>query len=95
MMYDYFLKFTDKAQADEVLAEYITVDEDNNKHYGNETVSIHIVGTIRNVTGYEADGETPIITILDGFHVNVRSRTELVFDAVYVQAPVTPSCVFG
>ena len=29
MMYDYFLKFTDKAQADEVLAEYISVAKSN------------------------------------------------------------------
>jgi hypothetical protein len=95
MYTDYFLKFTDEAEANAALfTEQTNVQDDV-----VETVlvpkyaAIDVVGTIYKPTGemiQTDEGEVPEMAPLDGWHVNVR-HTELApeLDA-YKVAPKAP-----
>lgn len=73
-MTDYYLKFTDQAQALAVL--------------GNYQGSVDVIGTIHKRTGGTDDA--PVMEALDGWHVNVRGpeKPELAVFAVDVGTPV-------
>ena len=82
LMYtDFFLKFTDEAEANAVLFDEQTVTQGDVV----ETVkvpkyaAIDVVGTIHKPTGkmiQTDDGEVPEMKPLDGWHVNVRHNAE-------------------
>ena len=79
MFYDYYLKFTDDAQANSVLYSREGVELDMDGNVTNECYDkpnydcIDIIGVIYKATG-EVDAEgNPVMEALDGWHVNVRN----------------------
>jgi hypothetical protein len=95
MYTDYFLKFTDEAEANEALfTEQTNVQDDV-----VETVlvpkyaAIDVIGTIYKPTGEMLttdEGEVPEMAPLDGWHVNVRHTAEAPELDAYKVAPKAP-----
>lgn len=96
MYTDYFLKFTDEAEANEVLfTEQTNVQDDV-----VETVlvpkyaAVDVVGTIYAPTGKTIHNEElsyAEMAPIDGWHVNVRHTAEAPELAAYQVFPETPS----
>lgn len=88
MYTDYFLKFTDAAQAEPVLFEG-TGDERKAKY-----AAVDVIGTVYQPTGNMVmfeDFEAPEMAPVPGWHANVRhtaSAPELAAYQVYPQTPV-------
>jgi len=97
-MIDYYLKFTDKEQADTVL--YTKVASSFNKE-GEATEwmdkpnydNIDVIGTIYKSTGEVEivdEMKVPVMVALDGYHVNVRHNTESIELDAYAVTPTNP-----
>lgn len=96
---DYFLKFQDEAQANDVLNPEVTTITTSYDEYGNPTdtitterkpiegYSIDVIGVI-----YAIVNEGPVP--LDGWHVNLRGAETDAFDAYKVE-PVVPRRIFA
>lgn len=91
-MIDYYLKFNDEVAAKAALVNAgFTTDEDGNTYH--EQCAVDWVGVIQNVSGTE---EEPIITVEDGYHVNVRTWSENIsFPVNYLVTPTTPVRVWA
>ena len=95
MYFDFFLKFTDEAEANEVLfTEQTSVQGDV-----VETVlvpkyaAVDVIGTIYKPTGkmiQTDEGEVPEMAPLDGWHVNVRHTAEAPELDAYKVTPQNP-----
>jgi len=98
-MTDFFLKFKDEAEANDVLNPEVTTittsyDEDGNpvetintERQLLEGYAIDVIGVIYDIVDEEA-------VALDGWHVNLRGAETDVFDAYKVE-PVVPRRVFA
>ena len=103
--YDYYLKFTDEATANSVLASSGVVvqteavlDEEGNIAVPAgivpiEGCAVDVVGTISKVDN--TDPENPKVTSIEGWHINVRSLEEKSSLAKYDTKPVTPMRVWA
>ncbi|MGL5154322.1 MAG: hypothetical protein ACRC9H_05240 [Aeromonas veronii] len=91
-MKDYYLKFEDEAAAKAALVNAgFTTDEDSNVYH--EECAVDWVGVIQHVSGTE---EEPIITTVDGYHVNVRTWSDdLTFQPEHIMEPATPVRVWA
>lgn len=79
---DYYLHFTDKAAADAVL-----FNEDGTPQ--DPALNIDVIGTWYDVDN--ANPEAPVATARDGYYVNVRAVTEVVWPETVIQiTPTTP-----
>lgn len=84
--FDYYLKFTGSEHARSVLYK-----EDCSQVYD---ATYDIIGPWVEIDN--TDPEKPVITPVDGFFVNVRSTTEIVWpEDVTVENPETPWRVFA
>jgi hypothetical protein len=79
-MIDYYLKFKDEAEANEVLKDY--------------TGYIDVIGTIYKPTGLSDSDGNPIMVDLEGWHVNLRCDETSEFD-VYLVYPQQPTRVWA
>jgi len=103
MNFDYYLKFTDEAQANSVL--YIKVPTAfNEEGQVNEWMeksnfdNIDILGIIYNPTGATetvGDIEVPVTIALDGFHVNVRNYSQAPELDAYAITPTNPRRIWA
>lgn len=96
MFYDYYLKFTDEAQAHSVLYSREGVELDMDGNVTNEGYDkpnydcIDIIGVIYKATDVlDAEGN-PVMEALDGWHVNVRNYTEATELDAYAVFPTQP-----
>lgn len=80
-MNDYYLKFKDE-------------DEANNILEGLEGYSIDTIGLIYKATGLTDAEGNPIMVDLEGWHVNLRGQETDMFDA-YKVVPTVPYRVFA
>jgi hypothetical protein len=94
-MIDYFLKFTDEAQANSILYTKVpTVFNEEGEatewmdkaNYDN----IDIIGTI-----YEPFVEDEEPVALDGYHVNIRHSAEALELDAYAVTPTNPRRIWG
>lgn len=99
--YDYFLKCDAQEQADTLLESAgLQVSSDDGYMPANG-VSIYHVGVISTAGEWDEEGnEITPPTILDGWHVNVRLRTDLTTEQAALLAdsmvtPTTPRVIFG
>ena len=86
-MHDYFLKFPSEAQANAVL-----FDGEIGKY-----TAIDVIGTIYKPTGKmlsTEDGQVAENTPVDGWHVNVRHKSEAPELAAYAVTPSSPERVW-
>jgi hypothetical protein len=84
MYHDFFLKFTDADEANEVL-----FDDERPKY-----AAIDVIGTIYKPTGemiQTDEGEVPEMKPVPGWHVNVRHTAEAPELEAYQVFPETPS----
>ena len=52
---------------------------------------VKVIGIHKEYLGNETDPEAePIVTVFDGWHVDIVSRVELVFDPVFLVEPKNP-----
>jgi hypothetical protein len=105
-MIDYYLKFTNKEEADAVLYR-IEGAVEANEEMGAEAVegylvanydNIDIIGTIYNPTGEVEtieDMEVPVMVALDGYHVNVRHSVEAPELNAYAVTPTNPRRIWA
>lgn len=87
MYTDYFLKFADQAEADAVLYEGETP----------KYAAIDVIGTIYKPTGKmltTEEGSVPETAPIDGWHVNVRHKSEAPELAAYAVTPSSPERVW-
>lgn len=85
-MFDYYLRFDSKTQAHSVLSDYIL----DGVLCGDRVISIDEIGTLYTYTLIE--GSDPVMHTAEekpGYHVNIRSRVEKIFE--HVISPETPS----
>jgi hypothetical protein len=88
-MTDYYLKFTDEAQADEVLTTTL-IDTVSNTYPNTSTI-----GNIYKPTGaFDTEGN-PVMEPIDGWHVNVRTVDDVPALEQYRTHPDTPMRVWG
>jgi hypothetical protein len=96
MYTDYFLKFNDEAEANEVLF----TEQTNVQGDVVETVlvpkyaAVDVIGTIYKPTGemiQTDEGEVPEMAPLEGWHVNVRHTDEAPELEAFRVFPATPS----
>ena len=84
-MIDYYLKFKDQAEAEDVLSDI--------------NASVDVIGTIHKPTGKmlkDKDGnEYPAFVAIAGYHVNVRANEEIPVLDTYKIEPKTPSRVWA
>lgn len=107
-MKDYYLSFTDEAQAKGVLYHTegaveanpeLGIEADPGQEVAN-FANIDIIGTIYKPTGERVQteqGETPVMAPIPGWHVNVRvvdGEDGSVLEA-YSVSPTTPMRVWG
>jgi hypothetical protein len=97
-MIDYYLKFTDEAEANSVLYTKVptafneegeATEWSDKANYDN----IDIIGTIYNPTGEVEtvdEMEVPVMVALDGYHVNIRHNTEASELDAYAVTPTNP-----
>lgn len=89
-MHRYYLRFTDKAHADSIIAN-LKVDVIN--------VAVDEIGTLYDqVATDQTDAEGNVVyesIPKDGYHVNVISRYEIAFDPQLVVNPVEPQVMFA
>ena len=97
MFNDYFLKFTNAAEAASVIGTQEIPNEE--PVLFREGCDVSVIGTMYTKTGnILTDGEgleyyeqVPV----DGYHVNMRCRTEQPDLVTYDTAPTTPQRVWG
>lgn len=103
-MIDYYLKFKDQAEAENVLSSLSFLAETENEDNSIVLVptglaSIDFVGTIHKPTGKmlkdEEGNEYPAFAAIDGYHVNVRAGEEIPVLDTYKIEPKTPSRVWA
>lgn len=95
MFYDYFLKFTDEAEATSVIGTMEIPNESPVLH--RDGCSISVIGTmyvngqiLTDADGMEYYEQVPV----DGYHVNLRARTEQLDLNAYNTTPATPQRVW-
>jgi hypothetical protein len=88
-MTDYYLKFTDEAQADEVLTTTL-IDTVSNTYPNTSTI-----GLIYQPTGALDNEGNPVMEPIDGWHVNVRTVDDVPALEQYRTYPDTPMRVWG
>jgi hypothetical protein len=102
-MIDYYLKFTDQAEADSVLYR-IEGAVEANEELGTEAVegnsvanydNIDVIGTIYRPTGEVDEEGNAIVAPLDGYHVNIRNYTDAPELEQYAVVPTIPVRVWG
>jgi len=95
-MTDYYLKFTDEAQAISVLTDF---RNDDTWVQSNQIGSCDVIGTIYKGSGvFETDSEgfqTESLIPVEGFHVNLRLNNPTNQYDDYLFTPVTPKRVWG
>jgi hypothetical protein len=103
-MIDYYLKFKDQAEAEDVLSNLSFLAEVENEDESVVLVptglaSIDFVDTIHKPTGKmlkDEDGnEYPAFAAIDGYHVNVRVGEEIPVLDTYKIEPKTPLRVWA
>ena len=104
-MKQYFLKFTDEAEAKVILAAYVSdskwLDEMPVGSWltSSKDHALDVVGTIYKASGgtlTDAEGdEYPEMLPVDGFHINLVVDILPVELEAYASVPTTPSRVFG
>lgn len=109
MNFDYYLKFTDEAQANSVLYTKVPTawSASSNMDEPPEAIewmdkanydNIDIIGTIYSPSGdlETIDGfEVPVMVALEGFHVNVRNYTEAPELDAYGVSPTNPRRIWA
>jgi hypothetical protein len=88
-MTDYYLKFNDEAQANEVLT---TTEIDT---VTNNFVNVSTLGLIYKPTGAIDTEGSPVMQAIEGWHVNVRTKKDAAEIEAYRVYPVTPTRVWG
>jgi hypothetical protein len=85
-----FLKFADESEAISVLADYRKEDQ---WVESSETHGLYPLGTLYTVTPTD-DPENPLVTPMDGYHVNMRVLNEIPeYLESYRVYPVTPRVI--
>jgi hypothetical protein len=103
-MHDFYLRFTDKEQADAVLYTKVptTFNEEgeatewmDKPNYDN----INVIGTIYRPTGTMLKNDEgmdyPEMKTIEGYHVNIRNYTEAPELEQYAVVPTIPQRVWG
>ena len=97
MFHDYFLKFTNAAEAASIIGTQDIPNEEPSLF--REGCDISVIGTMYRKTGAiltDAEGmEYYETTPVDGYHVNMRCRAEQPDLVAYDTAPTTPQRVWG
>ena len=105
-MSDYYLKFKDEAEANDVIYPEVTTITTSYDEEGNATdtvtterkplegYSIDTIGVIYKPTGLTDAEGNPIMVDLEGWHVNLRGQETDMFDA-YKVVPTVPYRVFA
>lgn len=84
MIRTYKLKFDNEAQANTAVSAATAGIQSYN-------YSIKVIGIHKEYEYDEADPESePIVTVFDGWHVDIVSRVELEFDPVFLVEPKNP-----
>ena len=91
-MIKYWLKFTDRAEAVLVLGGYY--DNETNQFISDADMTIYEAGTLYKATGNVVD-DVPEMVAVDGYHVNVLTRSEKPFLDEYNVNPLTPAFTWG
>jgi hypothetical protein len=103
-MIDYYLKFANQAEAEDVLSNLSFLAEVENEDESVVLVptglaSIDFIGVIHKPTGAmlkdEEGNEYPEVVVIDGYHVNVRADEEIPVLNTYKIEPKTPTRVWG
>ncbi len=99
MYQDYFLKFKDQAEADSVLFTEQTNVQGDVVETGKvpKYTAIDVIGTIYKPTGKmlsTEEGSVPETAPIDGWHVNVRHKSEAPELAAYAVTPSSPERVW-
>jgi hypothetical protein len=96
-MIKYWLKFTDRAEAVLVLGGYY--DNESNQFISDYDMTIYDAGTLYKATGNVLDdGEGnsyPEMAAVEGYHVNVLTRSEKPYLDEYNASPSTPAFTWG
>ena len=84
MTYTYKLRFEGERQSEVVLGAAMA-------NLKPRDVSIKTIGIHKEYTVNEDDPEAePIVTVFEGWHVDIVSRVELVFDPLFLVDPKNP-----
>ena len=88
----YWLKFASQAQAETVLSDFL--DADSGQLCSTAETSINVIGDYYRPTGAtltDPEGyECPVMELVPGYHVNVKSRIELPELDQYDMKPKAP-----
>ena len=98
----YYLKFTDKEEAYEILKDYTIKIEEDKTILNAQGIMFDEVGIITIITGYDENNldengnPTPIYETLEGYHINILDRTgEFEIADEYKISPATPHRKFS
>jgi hypothetical protein len=88
-MTDLYLKFTDEAQANEVLTTKVIDTIKNN------FANVSTIGVLYRPTGAIDTEGNPVMEPTEGWHVNVRTDKDTLELEQYRMYPTTPNRVWG